>query len=366
MNRPGTNDTEKERAASALTAEMQKHISSFYAVFLIFAVSAYGSVRLTIEFGEDAGDYWLFLLAFYVLTLVCFYKGMQYLQAVRELKERIFILTGTLPAAYRSFRKVCFTFAGILAAAGCIFLFLRIRTRQEEKRMIRKLAAYCESYGEIVKDNLVIRDFGMTFEKEPSVAAKATFKEHEGQDPRYTVHEVITVTLYEDAGFDSLSYDEKKDHLYKEREQIYDLMDRLREDELAEYEEILDYFADNWENRNKKDHVKRSADYAAVIVRGADEYTLDMPSGGYYLKNGKIVNRPKPRPSGTAAPSAARESSNSYYGTSNGSGSKSSSSGKKHYMYDPADYDDPEEYADDAWGTDFDDWDEAYEYWEDY
>ena len=54
MNRPGTNDTEKERAASALTAEMQKHISSFYAVFLIFAVSAYGSVRLTIEFGEDA------------------------------------------------------------------------------------------------------------------------------------------------------------------------------------------------------------------------------------------------------------------------------------------------------------------------
>ena len=35
-------------------------------------------------------------------------------------------------------------------------------------------------------------------------------------------------------------------------------------------------------------------------------------------------------------------------------------------MYDPADYDDPEEYADDAWGTDFDDWDEAYEYWEDY
>lgn len=33
---------------------------------------------------------------------------------------------------------------------------------------------------------------------------------------------------------------------------------------------------------------------------------------------------------------------------------------------DPEDYDDPEEYADDAWGDDFDDWDEAYDYWEDY
>lgn len=33
---------------------------------------------------------------------------------------------------------------------------------------------------------------------------------------------------------------------------------------------------------------------------------------------------------------------------------------------DPEDYDDPEEYADDAWGDDFDDWDDAYDYWEDY
>ena len=33
---------------------------------------------------------------------------------------------------------------------------------------------------------------------------------------------------------------------------------------------------------------------------------------------------------------------------------------------DPADYDDPEDYADDAWGDDFDDWGDAYDYWEDY
>ena len=33
---------------------------------------------------------------------------------------------------------------------------------------------------------------------------------------------------------------------------------------------------------------------------------------------------------------------------------------------DPEDYDDPDEYADDAWGEDFDDWYDAYDYWEDY
>ena len=34
--------------------------------------------------------------------------------------------------------------------------------------------------------------------------------------------------------------------------------------------------------------------------------------------------------------------------------------------YDPADYDDPEEFADDAFGVDYDDWDEAEEAWYEY
>ena len=33
---------------------------------------------------------------------------------------------------------------------------------------------------------------------------------------------------------------------------------------------------------------------------------------------------------------------------------------------DPADYDNPDDYADDAWGVDFDDWDDAYDSWENY
>ena len=54
---------------------------------------------------------------------------------------------------------------------------------------------------------------------------------------------------------------------------------------------------------------------------------------------------------------------------SSGKTTSSSSSTKTEYNslnYDPEDYDDPDEYADDAWDEDFDSYDEAYEYWEDY
>lgn len=52
----------------------------------------------------------------------------------------------------------------------------------------------------------------------------------------------------------------------------------------------------------------------------------------------------------------------SHYSTGNSSGSRKYNT----LNNDPEDYDDPEEYADDAWGDDFEDWDEAYDYWEDY
>ncbi len=53
----------------------------------------------------------------------------------------------------------------------------------------------------------------------------------------------------------------------------------------------------------------------------------------------------------------------------NTSYSKTTSSYKKDERdleFDPIDYDDPDEYADDAWEIDFDDYDDAYDYWEDY
>jgi len=75
--------------------------------------------------------------------------------------------------------------------------------------------------------------------------------------------------------------------------------------------------------------------------------------------------------SGGSSSGKTTSSSSTGKTTSSSSSGKttSSSSSKKEYNslnYDPEDYDDPDEYADDAWDEDFDSYDEAYEYWEDY
>ena len=69
----------------------------------------------------------------------------------------------------------------------------------------------------------------------------------------------------------------------------------------------------------------------------------------------------------TTSTATSGSTTSSYSGGS--SSRKTNTTTERTYNYlnnDPEDYDDPEEYADDAWGDDFDDWDEAYDYWEDY
>ena len=72
----------------------------------------------------------------------------------------------------------------------------------------------------------------------------------------------------------------------------------------------------------------------------------------------------KPNTGGRTYSAGTRSSmgTTSHYSTGNSSGSRKYNT----LNNDPEDYDDPEEYADDAWGDDFEDWDEAYDYWEDY
>ena len=80
-----------------------------------------------------------------------------------------------------------------------------------------------------------------------------------------------------------------------------------------------------------------------------------------YREDQKELERELKKIRGSSYKSSSSKSSNYSY-----SSSKKSSSTKKEPFHDPADYDDPEDYADDAWGVDFDDWDDAYDYWEDY
>ena len=100
----------------------------------------------------------------------------------------------------------------------------------------------------------------------------------------------------------------------------------------------------------------------------------------------RVEEKEKQKENATVEPKKPANSSDTSIGSSSGKTSSSSSTGKttsssssgkttssssskKEYNslnFDPEDYDDPDEYADDAWDEDFDSYDEAYEYWEDY
>ncbi len=93
-----------------------------------------------------------------------------------------------------------------------------------------------------------------------------------------------------------------------------------------------------------------------VIDAKGDEYRY---AGHYaYYVNGECVEKPflyqnSSSSSSSGGSSSHHNSSGSYYDSS------------WDHAWDVDDYDNPDEYADDAWGEDFDDWDDAYDYWED-
>lgn len=105
-----------------------------------------------------------------------------------------------------------------------------------------------------------------------------------------------------------------------------------------------------------------NADYCYSCYQKAQERVEEKEK----QKENATVDSKKPVSSsdtGTGSSSGKTTSSSSSGKTT------SSSSSKKEYNslnFDPEDYDDPDEYADDAWDEDFDSYDEAYEYWEDY
>lgn len=99
----------------------------------------------------------------------------------------------------------------------------------------------------------------------------------------------------------------------------------------------------------KEDARKRELAKNACIVSGCD-YTR-LSGKNYCSKHSEYYSRKKSSGSSTT--------------NSNSSSSKHSYSTSYSYDFDPDDYDSAEDYADDAWG-DFDDWDSAYEFWENY
>ena len=80
-----------------------------------------------------------------------------------------------------------------------------------------------------------------------------------------------------------------------------------------------------------------------------------------YLKNGESIELPR-RSSISNVNSSVDNDSN---GTSNHYSSPGNHNPLSYdYAWNVDDYNTPDDYADDAWGADFDDWDDAYDYWE--
>ncbi len=114
-----------------------------------------------------------------------------------------------------------------------------------------------------------------------------------------------------------------------------------------------------------RDDIARDYSTNTCIVVGCSK---PRSYGSYYCNKHEPKTKDAYRNSSSSSPSSDSVSSNSgsTKSSSSNSGSSSSTTTYNSLWNDPADYDDPEEYADDAYGEDFDDWDDAYDYWEDY
>lgn len=88
-----------------------------------------------------------------------------------------------------------------------------------------------------------------------------------------------------------------------------------------------------------------------MVISSVDKSNSSVPTTTYHYRR-----------STQSKPSDTYDSESYNYNSSPGS----SSGGTRNYSVDPDDYDNPDDFADDAYGSDFDDYDDAYDYWEDY
>ncbi len=125
----------------------------------------------------------------------------------------------------------------------------------------------------------------------------------------------------------------------------YDEVDRWE----STYEHTVHYYATYWWNDNSGKHRvlkvnARDSVVTEVIRCNEDVFWTSAGKPKFGADDSEIIKK-------------WRENRKSVNGNV-----QNSSDSKGHYDVD--DYDSPEDFADDAWGDEFDDWDEAYEYWE--
>ena len=148
---------------------------------------------------------------------------------------------------------------------------------------------------------------------------------------------------------------------YKLTEKIEDIYHESRKNNASFYNECLK----NLDMPGCEKGIFGREEFYLYIICGDNlyrfpfDYQYDYYLNGEYVDIKQYYDRMEYIKSGKY-----REESSS--GKNNKSGSSYSNSNKNYKITDPDDYDSPEDFADDAWGMDFDDWDEAYDYWEDW
>ena len=121
---------------------------------------------------------------------------------------------------------------------------------------------------------------------------------------------------------------------------------------------VNEYRENEEKNKKKNECVEQNCHKQKVKGEIYCSYHLSQATRAFKQHEQELADRNK-------KVNEARKNVKSYSNSSVTSTRKNKSYSKDYKMNDPMDYDSPEDYADDAWGVDFEDWDDAYDYWED-
>ena len=260
--------------------------------------------------------------------------------------------------------------AAIAIAIGGLILAHYIKKNMERNRLLSEREEACVTFGDRIPEMLLDKCEGIS-EAEVSVnAAEDTHNYTNYKDEAdyyYVWTDTLTITCRADDLFKKGSDGYRLTCMQKILSAAAEAADEIRASDFPFYNEyynrseIVDLFDSG---------VFCGQELAVYVTDGGDRYEYtqykDKPIDEF-KKNGITVDLSgksfsdyvkKDYSGSSAGSSSGSQSSGSH------SSSGSSSSGSHSLNNDPDDYDDPEEYADDAWGDDFDDWDDAYEFWE--
>lgn len=326
--------TKKNNNNKALSAtKNNKHKSSeehsalkIWALDIIVIV---GFIQVII-IGEKS-TFWSFFLGFILLLLV-------------------FTMMG--PMSDKRYKKIMWCGWGIVAVVVAVTGISKLGKYKDYNLFVSQRNKFEKEYMKTVQSNLEQEDYVITATVKSEFGVTDNKRFNINGPGVYCYQDVFCVTAYVDDSFEKLSVREIINYANTQKKKLEKMVNSC-------CETAAPFYSENIKKGTIPGKEFRVVQYLSVkyeiVCKGIkyssfadDEFYKGGKRVGIYQKE----SAPYPVKKGSKT-----DSKPTYYG-----GFGSSSKTKKHF--DPDDYDSPEDFADDAWGVDFDDWDEAYEYWE--